>query len=72
MEIIIAHSTRTCFFREASMKGGKREGAGRKSTGINQKPMNFKIDLENVEILSQQKNKNRFINELIRQSTKIT
>lgn len=53
------------------MKGGKREGAGRK-IGINQKPMNFKIDLENVEILSKQKNKNRFINELIRNSIKAT
>lgn len=53
-------------------KGGKREGAGRKSTGINQKHMNFKIDLENVEILQAQKNKNRFINELIRNSIKAT
>lgn len=51
------------------MKGGKREGAGRKS-GVNQKPMSFKIDLENVEILKNVINKNKFVNELIKQSTK--
>lgn len=52
------------------MRGGKREGTGRKSTGINQKPMSFKIDFENVEILQSQKNKNKFINELIKNSIK--
>lgn len=50
-------------------KGGKREGVGRKA-GVNQKPMSFKIDFENVEILQAQKNKNRFINELIKNSIK--
>lgn len=46
--------------------GGKREGAGR-PTGINQKSILVKFDLDLIEYLNSKENRNRFINDCIRE-----
>lgn len=46
--------------------GGKREGAGR-PTGINQKSVLVKFDLDLIEYLNSKENRNRFINDCIRE-----
>ena len=45
--------------------GGRREGAGRPS-GINQKAILVKFDLDLVDYLNEQENRNRFINDCVR------
>lgn len=47
-------------------RGGKREGAGR-SRGVNQKPISVRLDLDLAERLSGMANRNRFINEAVRE-----
>lgn len=46
--------------------GGKREGAG-KPKGLNQKAISVRIDLDLYEYVSSKTNKNRFINDCIRE-----
>lgn len=46
--------------------GGKRERAGR-PTGINQKSVLVKFDLDLIEYLNSKENRNRFINDCIRE-----
>lgn len=46
--------------------GGKREGAGR-PTGVNQKSVLVKFDLDLIEYLNSKENRNRFINDCIRE-----
>lgn len=45
--------------------GGKREGAGRPA-GINQKAILVKFDMDLVDYLNEQENRNRFINDCVR------
>lgn len=48
-------------------RGGKRDGAGRPA-GISTKSMSLKLDLDLYEILNKQVlNKNRFINDAVRE-----
>jgi hypothetical protein len=46
--------------------GGKREGSGRPS-GINQKAISVKIDIDLIDYLNSKDNRNRFINDCIRE-----
>lgn len=46
--------------------GGKREGAG-KPKGLNQKAISVRIDLDLVSYLESKGNKNRFINNCVRE-----
>lgn len=47
------------------MRGGKREGSGRKA-GVNQTPVLVKVDNDLMPALKEVKNRNRFINNCIR------
>lgn len=51
--------------------GGKRNGAGRPS-GINQKSILVKFDIDLIEFLNLQENRNRFINDCIREKKETT
>lgn len=46
--------------------GGKRDGAGR-PLGVNQKPVLVKFDSDLLDYLNSKDNRNRFINECIRE-----
>lgn len=48
-------------------RGGKREGAGRKSVGLSTHPMALKLDNDLFEVLNKvSMNKNRYINDAVR------
>lgn len=49
--------------------GGRREGAGRKG-GVNQTPILLKLDNDLLPFIKAQANRNRFINDCIRQAQK--
>ena len=52
-------------------RGGRREGAGRKAVGLSTHPMALKLDNDLYEVLSKSgKNKNRYINEAVREKMK--
>lgn len=53
--------------RKQNTHGGKREGSGRKQ-GANQTAKTYRIDNDLLEYLNTKKNKNKFINDLIRSS----
>ena len=46
--------------------GGRREGAGRPK-GVTQKPVLLKLDIELMERLATVSNRNRFINQAVRE-----
>lgn len=54
--------------KKKEKRGGKREGAGRKATGITTKAMSLKIDLDIYAALNGVANKNRYINEAVRKA----
>ena len=48
-------------------RGGKREGAGRKSVGLSTHPMALKLDIDLFDVLNKVSlNKNRYINDAVR------
>jgi uncharacterized protein (DUF4415 family) len=52
-------------------RGGKREGSGRKPTGLTTTPMSLKIDNDLYSVLnSHGLNKNRYINDAVREAMK--
>lgn len=52
-------------------RGGKREGAGRKSVGLSTHPMALKLDNDLFEVLNKTSmNKNRYINDAVRAQMK--
>ncbi|HPH63656.1 MAG TPA: hypothetical protein PLN63_08580 [Paludibacteraceae bacterium] len=52
---------------ETHKRGGKREGAGRKSKYGATVNVNFRIDADLADLLNAQPNRSRFINEAIRE-----
>lgn len=52
-------------------RGGKREGSGRKPTGITTTPMSLKLDTDLYLTLNNHGlNKNRYINDAVREALK--
>lgn len=52
---------------EKPQRGGKREGAGRKPSGVTKTTTTFSLDNDLVVLLNAQPNRSRFINEAIRE-----
>lgn len=57
---------------ETPKRGGKREGAGRKSKYGASTNVNFRIDADLQALLNAQPNRSRFINEAIREKLQRT
>lgn len=53
---------------EKKERGGKREGAWRKSQYVATKNVNFRIDADLAALLDEQPKRSRFINEAIREA----
>lgn len=70
-ERIFARQTIKTMENAEKKRGGKREGAGRKPTGLTTTPMSLKLDNDLYEALkSNGLNKNRYINNAIRSALK--
>ena len=52
---------------ERPKRGGKREGAGRKKSGVTKTTTTFSLDPDLLAQLNLQPNRSRFINEAIRE-----